>query len=275
MPGRWRRGALFVALTAAFAPSCAGNRLRRRGVQAPAVPGNILPVVGNEAALYQELEALDARNGMVTEGHSNQVPGEMNAMNLLAADPRINTICETGFNGGHSSLRWLLHSKPDAKVYSFDIGVHTYSKPAQTWLSSLFPGRHTITWGDSTQTIPAFKAANPNVKCNLIFVDGGHDYQVATADLINFFGMADPSYNVVMMDDVYCYSPFCQGPNAAWTQLLASGAAVQISANPELAGSRGFAVASYKVPGTAQTTAPPMVPMAPTAPPAAVTMPPR
>jgi len=233
-------------------------KLRGGGGQAP-----IAPTLANEGALYQELESMGAKNGLIIEGHSNQVPGEMNAMNNLVSDPRIQTICETGFNGGHSDLRWLLHSSPTAKVYSFDIGQHPYSRPAASWLSSLFPGRLTNTWGDSTQTVPAFKAQHPEVKCNLIFVDGGHDYAVAAADLVNFWSMADPTYNVLMMDDVFCSSAFCQGPNAAWNQLIQSGAAVQVSANPEAGGTRGFAYGSYKV---IQPTVAPFLPaMLPTA----------
>merc|ERR1719456_1985986 len=107
-----------------------------------------------EIGLYQQLEAVDNANGFVTEGHSNQVLEEMMAMNYIASDARVKTICETGFNGGYSSLRWLTHSQ--AKVYTFDIGQHPYSKPAEQWLQSVFPGRIEATWGDSTQTLPAF-----------------------------------------------------------------------------------------------------------------------
>lgn len=238
------------------------------GVQAAVFRGAqgqqpIAATLANEGALYQELEAMGAKNGMIIEGHSNQVMEEMTAMNNLVSDPKVQTVCETGFNGGHGTLRWLLHSSPTTKVYSFDIGQHSYSKPAADWFSQLFPGRHTITWGDSTKTIPAFKAANPNVKCNLIFVDGGHDYNVAAADLINFWGMADPNYNVLLMDDVFCSSVFCQGPNAAWTNLISSGAAAQISAVPTVGGTRGFAYGAYKI---VAPTQPPMLPaMLPTA----------
>merc|ERR1719265_1606370 len=97
--------------------------------------------------------------------------------------------------------------------------------------------------------IPAFKAANPNVKCNLIFVDGGHDHEVAIADLKNFMGMADPSYNVLMLDDSPCHMHFCKGPQGAWNQLLMSGDVAQTNAVTMGGGSRGFIVGRYVVPG--------------------------
>jgi len=203
-----------------------------------------------EAQLYQQLDLIGQQNGGVVEGHSNQVMKEMEVMNKIAADPRIKTICETGFNGGHGTLRWLLHSNPQAHVYSFDIGVHGYSRPAAKWLEEVFPGRHTATWGDSTQTIPVFRLQHPGVKCNLIFVDGGHDYPVAVADLQNFMPMADPEYNVVMIDDVYCGMTYCQGPNVAWVQMVQGGQIVQTALDMEPGGARGFALGSYRVAGT-------------------------
>lgn len=203
-----------------------------------------------EAGLYQQLDLIGQQNGGVTEGHSNQVAKEMQTMNQIAADPRIKTICETGFNGGHGTLRWLLHSNPQAHVYSFDIGVHGYSRPAAKFLEDTFPGRHTATWGDSTQTIPVFRLQHPEVKCNLIFVDGGHDYPVAVADLQNFMPMADPEYNIVMIDDVYCGMVYCQGPNVAWVQMVQTGQIIQTAIDSEPGGARGFALGTYHMAGT-------------------------
>lgn len=208
-----------------------------------------------EKLLYQELDALwqENKDPKYNEGHSNQVRKEMDMMNQIAADPNVKTICETGFNGGHGTLRWLLHSSPQTHVYSFDLGVHTYSKPAAEWLEKKFPGRHTVIWGDSTQTIPVFRLQHPNVKCNLIFVDGGHAYPVAVADLGNFMTMADPEYNVVMMDDVYCQEDYCLGPNKAWVNMIQSGEIAQTlyEKEPQPGGDRGFALGSYVTAGTA------------------------
>jgi len=94
--------------------------------------------------------------------------------------------------------------------------------------------------------VPEFKKQHPDVKANLIFVDGGHDVAVAAADLENFGSMADPTYNVLLMDDVMCNVSYCDGPNDAWHQLLQSGAAVQLSGHPVAGGDRGFAIGTYQ-----------------------------
>jgi len=200
----------------------------------------------NETQLYQQLDLIGQQNGGFTEGFSNQYMTEMQMMNQVVADQRIKTICETGFNGGHGTLRWLLHSNPQAHVYSFDLGAHPYSKPASKFLQDSFPGRHTATWGDSTQTLPQFHQQNPNVLCNLIFVDGGHDKPVAAADLKNFMAMADPSYNVVMIDDVTCSAVYCVGPNAAWGDMIQGGQITQTLQSHDSA-QRGFALGTYKL----------------------------
>jgi len=204
----------------------------------------------NEQALYQQLEALGAQNGGVNEGHSQQVPEMTAAMNLLAADPNVNTICETGFNAGHGSLRWLLHSKPTAKVFSFDLGVHTYGPPAAKFLGEKFPGRILVTWGDSTVTVPQFAAQHPEIKCDLIYVDGGHDLAVAQADLKNFMPMANPVHNVVLIDDTPCGSAFCQGPYMAWQQMVQGGLITQVNAQMLAGGTRGFTIGKYNLQGT-------------------------
>jgi len=237
----------FTAPPGLYSPQLVAQALASGQTLPPTNAAVPTPSAALEAQLYQQLDLIGQQNGGVTEGHSNQVPKEMQTMSALAADPRIKTICETGFNGGHGTLRWLLHSNPQAHVYSFDIGQHGYSRPAATYLEKTFPGRHTATWGDSTQTLPVFRLQNPEVKCNLIFVDGGHDYPVAVADLQNFMPMADPDYNIVMIDDVYCGMSYCQGPNVAWVEMVQQGLIMQTAVDTEPGGARGFALGSYRV----------------------------
>jgi len=195
----------------------------------------------HEELLYRQLE--QALGGSVVEGNSNQVMEETKVMNRLVSDKRIKTVCETGFNAGHGTLRWLIHSSPDVHVYSFDIGVHDYAKKGAAWIAQTFPGRHTITWGDSTKTLPAFHQKHPEVKCDLILVDGGHMYDVALADLKNFMRMANPDFNTVMMDDVRCPATFCSAPQKAWQDMI-NGKIIQ-ETEAHTSGHRGFACGVY------------------------------
>lgn len=200
----------------------------------------------DEGRLYAELDNVGNSAGEPIEGHSNQFPAMTESMNKIASDARVKTVCETGFNGGHSSLRWLLHS--GAKVYSFDLGVHTYSAPRAKWLQEKFPGRIEVFWGNSITEVPKFFAEHPEVRCNLVYVDGGHSWDVAEADLNNFKKVADPEYNVLLMDDVYCIAPYCEGPHLAWTLLVDNGVATETEKHTDATKQRGYAIGRYKAP---------------------------
>ncbi|ELU18391.1 hypothetical protein CAPTEDRAFT_227627, partial [Capitella teleta] len=117
----------------------------------------------------------------------------------LAQLPFVKTICETGFNAGHSALIWLT-ANVDAEVYSFDMGEHEYAKKMAKHLQDKYPGRLMVTWGDSTKTLPQFKRDHPEVNCDLIVVDGGHTVPVATADFSNLRNLASDT-NIVVFDD--------------------------------------------------------------------------
>jgi len=158
------------------------------------------------------------------EGHTGMVPAAMELMNSLAEDPGVRTICEVGFNAGHSSLRWLLHSQ--ARVISFDLGQHHYSKPAAMWLQQRFPTRFEVIWGDSVVEIPKWRAAHPDVRCELIFVDGAHSRDVCRADLLNFAAMANPEYNRVLLDDI-----FLDNMREVWQELIEEGLVEELSSH--------------------------------------------
>ncbi len=133
------------------------------------------------------------------EGHSGLALEQVLTYIHLVRAPFVRTVCETGFNAGHSTFTWLA-SNPAVHVYSFDIGEHHYSRPLAQLLSTMFPGRLTMTWGDSLQTLPEFRKSNPDVRCDLIIVDGGHTKAIAQADMDNFRQMANKT-NVIVLDD--------------------------------------------------------------------------
>ena len=137
----------------------------------------------------------------VREGHTGNYPEQFRAYYALANSSHTQTICETGFNAGHSTFQWLTGSTT-AKVYSFDLGNHGYARHMASYLQSKFPRRLQMIWGDSTKSIPDFIETNPDVKCDLIIVDGGHSYKIAYADLSNFRKLAKSGHSVVIIDDM-------------------------------------------------------------------------
>ena len=111
----------------------------------------------------------------------------------------VKTVCATGFNAGHSTLLWLL-ANPSLKVYSFDLNTHPCTAPMAEYMKKRFPDRFTITFGDSTETLPVFRRDNPDVKCDLMIADGGHTVEVASADFENFYQMSNKK-NIVFYDN--------------------------------------------------------------------------
>lgn len=152
------------------------------------------------------------------DGHSGDVETQTRALHL-ASQPWVHTVCETGFNAGHSAFNYLTANRR-LVVHSFDIGIHPYTSIIAANMSQwMFPGRLFLHTGDSRSSIPNFLTKNTRVRCSLIFVDGGHRYDVALADCINFGSIADVENGAaVMFDD---YWPFNHGP--AWDFMVKHG----------------------------------------------------
>merc|ERR1719444_751259 len=71
--------------------------------------------------------------------------------------------------------------------------------PTRDTISELFPGRHTLTIGDSVQTLPVAEAFLKGA-CDLVFVDGGHSGAEALADIKNFRALAKPGARILIDD---------------------------------------------------------------------------
>lgn len=139
---------------------------------------------------------------------------------FLETAPSVKTILEVGFNAGHSSYVFL-NARPDVRVLSFDLGEHQYVPAAKTFIDRKFPGRHELVLGDSRVTVPRYLATHPDSRFDLAFVDGGHDYEVASADLQNCRGLARGAF--VIMDDLLGWTTWGAGPVQAWDEACNAG----------------------------------------------------
>lgn len=213
------------------------------------------------AGLFSELDIAIKKAGPLIEGDVAQEPAEIEAYTQLAAEGWVKTICETGFNAGHSALL-LLAANPDAQVISFDLGQYGYTQAAKAWMEKKF-GRNRFRFiqGDSTKTVPALHAAEPNLRCDLAIVDGGHLIEVARADLENFRQMANPEQNFVVVDDAPCDVGVCYGPYMALQEAVKDGRVslleeVVLGNLPKPFNQRGFSVARYNKVTPANNLAP-------------------
>jgi predicted O-methyltransferase YrrM len=159
------------------------------------------------------------------EGHSGQVPTQQRRLVNLAEAKKPARILEIGFNAGHSA-ELLLQTCPEAHVTSVDIGYHDYVRSAKHAIDKAYPGRHTLILGDSLNVIPHLAdVLRPEMRFELVFIDGGHDYPIATGDLCNCRAIAAPDA-VVIMDDTYRSreaQSFNKGPTRAWDEAVAAG----------------------------------------------------
>ena len=187
----------------------------------------------------------------VIEGNSQQVQAQIDDLTmvckLLCKDTK--TIIEIGFNAGHSSEIFLKNT--NANVISFDIGYwkDAYLNKGKEYLDITYPQRHSLIIGDSTQSIPLF---NYPIKADLIFIDGGHEYETAKADLINCKKFAHKD-TILAFDDVYFIesgiNPHNIGCNKAWVEVCNENLVKDtvVRHYTTIGGGRGMAFAKYNL----------------------------
>lgn len=136
---------------------------------------------------------------------------------------------EVGFNAGLSA-RAFLTANPMSRVVSFDL-CETRSGPAtriaKQMIDKEFPGRHTLICGDSTITVPAYAQEHPDVRFDVVFIDGGHQYETARADIANMRALSTPD-TAVIMDDLIPWFAYGAGPYKAWTEAVGEGVVKQV-----------------------------------------------
>jgi predicted O-methyltransferase YrrM len=167
--------------------------------------------------------AIRLRGHKIDEGASP--PEELEFLYKIAKHNNVQRVGEIGFHTGLSCYAFLKANRY-VQVTSFDIGSHPYISIAKKIVDRRFPGRHTLVYGDSTSTVPEFKSKNPGMMFDLIFIDGGHEYATAQADISNMKALAHP-YTIVIIDDLTPWFPWGRGPTRAWMEAIQSGLIIQ------------------------------------------------
>lgn len=179
------------------------------------------------------------------EGYSQQVEGQVRDIVEITNKPDIN-VMEIGFNAGHSA-ELMLENNKTLKLTSFDLGQYNYVLPGREYINQTYPGRHTLYLGDSTTTIPTFTQQYPDVKFDVIFIDGGHLYPIAKADIENCFHLAHKD-TIVMLDDTMYTKDWEEGwtigPTKAWLESLENGKITELDRKDYMKG-RGMSWGRY------------------------------
>ena len=124
--------------------------------------------------------------------------------------PGSPTICEIGFNCGHSTATFL-EANPRSRVINFDM-IDQINFPwgmrAKGWLKREYGNRFVLVEGDSNVTVPAFFACNPSVRCDLAVVDGAHGHMHPLLDIVELVQASRCNTSVIA--DELCDPALCK-----------------------------------------------------------------
>jgi predicted O-methyltransferase YrrM len=179
------------------------------------------------------------------EGYSQQLPQQVEDLINLTNKPNIN-VMEIGFNAGHSAEVFLQNNK-SLKLTSFDLGEHNYVTTAKDYIDSTYPDRHKLILGDSRTSIPIYLENNKDTKFDIIFIDGGHDYQIAKADMENCFHLAHKDTIVILDDTIFTQGweqGWTIGPTRVWTEHLQQNKIVELN-RKDYCNGRGMSWGKY------------------------------
>ncbi|ESO00861.1 hypothetical protein HELRODRAFT_175356 [Helobdella robusta] len=163
--------------------------------------GNSFGKFNFSAKYFEDLPAFreeTKKHGTVGDEHLVMFLSEQLALHYLAGKKVFKSVCETGFNYGHSSFNFIT-ARPDSKILSFDIGLHSHTLEIMAYFKKTYLGRFTGIIGDSRFTLPKFVTDHPDYKCNLFFLDGSNTYEVVLSDLKSFSKISDEE-NIIIFD---------------------------------------------------------------------------
>ena len=178
------------------------------------------------------------------EGHCGNFPEYLSKLDEVLAEYKDSKhIFEIGFNIGTSS-DFFLDSFKSSKVTSVDIGCHGYVKGAKKCIDILYPFRHKLYIGDSTDIVPKLKFEHT---FDIIFIDGGHMDDIPYKDIINCKRLANKN-TIVIIDDIVLSAVYVRdfniSPINAWNRAISEGILSE-EGSVEFSPGRGFAWGKY------------------------------
>lgn len=214
------------------------------------------------ANIHNQLSSIARRDSKI-EGnigdHMQQVRGYFNISKIYQP----GSICEIGFNAGHSASTFLFAS-PKASYLGFDLGnqadkiggesvftgSHLYTEQCFSKIKELFPQNvKRLIIGDSNETVPSFSLKSKGkFRCDLIHVDGGHYGTIPLDDIINMAKLARPAGSThLLVDDSVCLVNLrigCYMPQRAWIVATMAGMVSTIKCI-SFTNTRGYCLGKY------------------------------
>jgi len=185
---------------------------------------------------------LNSRGFYDFEGHSQQVIQQVKDLINLTSKPNIN-VMEIGFNAGHSAEIFLYNNK-ELNLISFDLDEHNYIQTAKEYIDITYPNRHKLILGDSRVTVPKYFNDNKEIKFDIIFIDGGQDYEIVKADIENCINLANKD-TIIIVDDIYIPDwRFNDAIRKVWDEYLSQNKLIELNRKDYEPG-RGMAWGKY------------------------------
>lgn len=155
-----------------------------------------------------------------------QDEGELNRLRDLVRDAKPRRILEVGSLFGGTLWAWM-NDSPGAQVVSVDIGVDSFDYRFEDVEGGrrMWPTWANTTGCDLTQVRADSTAAETLATVrqygpfDFIFIDGGHTYEVALADMNNYWQMLAPGGFMAVHDIAYPdTNPVGYGVAKAWRE---------------------------------------------------------
>lgn len=104
------------------------------------------PTLATLLALFQEINQnvvyMRHPSGANLEGGIFLYPQKLHHFYRIGMNPFYRTVCEIGFNAGHSAITFL-HLNPNIRLVAFDLFEHTYSQAAVDYVKMRYPSMYT------------------------------------------------------------------------------------------------------------------------------------
>eukprot|EP01060_Flectonema_neradi_P040705 TRINITY_DN9388_c0_g1_i1.p1 TRINITY_DN9388_c0_g1~~TRINITY_DN9388_c0_g1_i1.p1 ORF type:complete len:332 (+),score=83.04 TRINITY_DN9388_c0_g1_i1:196-1191(+) len=150
------------------------------------------------------------------------------------AAPDSPTLCETGFNAGHSAVTFLL-AKPGLKMNSFDLFIQAYSSSCYDYIRAVFgEARMTVHKGDSHKSLGKLGKVPPDSRlhCDAVSVDGAHSFKACLKDVEGLGNLIFKEHTPVLMDDTADGFEMNGGPAEVWRKLKKENRLIQTRCVP-------------------------------------------
>jgi predicted O-methyltransferase YrrM len=181
------------------------------------------------------------------EGHCQEILQQVQDLILLTNKQNIN-IMQIGFNAGHSAEIFLKNNN-NLTLISFDLGIHEYVMIANEYINNTYPNRHKLILGDSQITLPKYIGENKNKKFDIIFIDGGHDYNIVKSYIENCFMLSHKDTIVILDDTLFTeqlkkHYTNDQSPTQIWNEYLKKNKIIELN-RIEYCDGRGMSWGKY------------------------------